>query len=128
MRPLYQRYHEVRGELDALQGSIEKKYGLIPLFSEDGGDLDKIIANAASGSSGGAGPGSASGNTQQSTRRLEAGPGTVKILPISMASTSEQIPQVSGGLGSGGSLPLADPFSSFLLKSPSSAIATPTER
>ena len=35
MRPLYQLYHEVRAELDVLQGSIEKKYGQIPNFTEE---------------------------------------------------------------------------------------------
>ena len=62
MRPSYQKYHEVRGELDVLQSSIEKKYGLIPLFTEESLDPDKIAAiNSTSISSRTAGEGTGSG-------------------------------------------------------------------
>lgn len=115
----------MRGELDTLQGSIEKKYGLIPLFSEDGGDPDKVTANAAAGSAVGSLP-RTSGSSQH-TRRVETGPGTVKSQSSSLTPSSD-VPQGSVGSGLG-----SDPFSSFLLKSPastpySSNVVPPIER
>ena len=63
MRPSYQKYHEVRGELDVLQSSIEKKYGLIPLFTEEALDPDKSggVINSTSTSSRTAGEGAGTG-------------------------------------------------------------------
>ena len=63
MRPSYQKYHEVRGELDVLQSSIEKKYGLIPLFTEEALDPDKTggVINSTSTSSRTAGEGAGTG-------------------------------------------------------------------
>ena len=59
MRPLYQLYHEVRGELDLLQGSIEKKYGVIPPISDE--------------NTSGSGSGSGSGSVVESEKNNKIG-------------------------------------------------------
>ena len=101
MRPSYQKYHEVRGELDALQSAIEKKYGLIPLFTDEGVDGEKNNHSSAAGTgsvsgsvSGSVGPGSGSGDAVNTPKQ---GSDAAKSSNLSVTST--------------------DPFSSFLFKS-----------
>ena len=116
MRPLYQLYHEVRAELDVLQGSIEKKYGLIPLFTEEALtaasasvtalEVEKVLSLRGAGSIG---------------RKS----GMEKFSPAGTLSSSLQVSPCdrSPSLGVSSTLS-ADPFSSFLLKSGSSTPCT----
>ena len=80
MRPSYQKYHEVRGELDVLQSSIEKKYGLIPLFTEEALDHCKsAVINSTSTSSRtvGESTGTVTGTVSSTTTGSGTGTGAV---------------------------------------------------
>lgn len=94
MRPSYQKYHEVRGELDALQSAIEKKYGLIPLFTDEGGEGEKGAHGNMPGMGSGSGTVSGQGDNADVSK-----PGTETLKTNSLSVTS------------------TDPFSSFLFKS-----------
>lgn len=111
MRPLYQLYHEVRAELDVLQGSIEKKYGQIPNFTEEALtaasasvtalEVEKVLSLRSAGS-------------------LGRKSGIDKFSPAGTLSSSLQVSPSDRSPGPGGGTLSADPFSSFLLKSGSS--------
>jgi hypothetical protein len=103
----------VRGELDALQSAIEKKYGLIPLFTDEGADGEKnthsSVAGTGSVSSTGSGPGTASGSLGTVPGvGPGSGPGDAVMTPKQGSENSK-----SSNL----SVTSTDPFSSFLFKS-----------
>ena len=138
MRPLYQLYHEVRAELDVLQGSIEKKYGLIPLFSDEvqiGEENNSKNYNNSSNNSINSSNNNNNNNNSNSNRKAppdrthpgsstqqNQNPNNDSITPTSGQSPQSQGPQVQGpGQGAGstpgqGSMSSADPFSSFLFR------------
>lgn len=111
MRPSYQKYHEVRGELDVLQSSIEKKYGLIPLFTEEALDADKTSAlnsNSTSSKAGGEGStGARSVRTGDASNSLTVtpylAPSPAEFLSVGAPNRGQGAGQGQGlsGLGTG---------------------------
>jgi hypothetical protein len=83
MRPLYQQYHEVKAELDALQAALEAAHG--PL------SLSLLGASAAGGGGGGAwghsGPGSVT-----SAMSAVSSVGTTTVVTSAMAVHEEEMP------------------------------------
>ena len=111
MRPSYQKYHEVRGELDVLQSSIEKKYGLIPLFTEEALDADKSGAlnsnSTSSKTAGEGGTGARSVRTGDASNPLTVtpylAPSPAEFLSVGAPNRGQGAGQGQGlsGLGTG---------------------------
>ena len=114
MRPLYQLYHEVRAELDVLQGSIEKKYGLIPLFTEEALTAASVSVTVPTLEND---KGLMSLRSTGSFGRPRSG--NDKYSPSVTLSSSLQVSPSDRSPNPGATLS-TDPFSSFLLKSGSS--------
>ena len=134
MRPSYQKYHEVRGELDVLQSSIEKKYGLIPLFTEEALDADKsgaLNSNSTSSKAGGeggtgAGVTSSAGTGQRSIRTGDnlnplvvtpyLAPSPAEFFSVGAPNRGQGAGQGQGGVGGGAGGGTGELFSSCLFK------------